>query len=319
MCILKNRLLGRWSFFIVSFLALSSFALSHPQKAIASEEEPILTQKSSCEKSNPAEGVELATCLRLPAQESRKPHVLIVFLHGLGGDEHTWGMFPKLNQMETMFRKKGWNPAVLSVSFGRFWLLKETPSRTGKPAFFPYFDAALAKAQSQLPLGTPKVVVGVSLGGFNGMQLYFKRPSDYRAFALLGPALVDASPFGFETKREIIADYRTRSHASVISATALVEVTSREFIDPEDYAAHDPLALVQQKSSEELSRLPPLLIQVGVEDHFGFQLGSGIFQHFAKARGLPLEFRMLPGGRGLDHVEMEPSEVVSFFDRVLRR
>lgn len=262
----------------------------------------------------------LRYCLELPDARRGSPDVLVVYFHGLTGSERDWQTYGPARELERALEKEGLRAAVLSPSFGPFWLLKETRTPSGRPPLLPVVEDLIASTRAKLPAGIPVVAVGVSLGGYNALQFYFKRPDTFRAIVLGAPAVVDASPFG--EPAAVAADYVRRSRAWILSTTTLLAVTRGEYLDELDYAAHDPLALAEQAlregSQASTESAPPLFVQVGAEDHFGFQLGSGVLQRLLRLSGRPVEFGLLSGGRASsDHVVLEGRPAARFLARSL--
>jgi len=275
----------------------------------------------TCRKSVPPDvPVALDFCLQTPT-DRKETDLLVVYLHGMGGNERTWQTYGLTRDLEKALRKAGRRPAILSPSFGEFWLLKETPTPTGVPALLPIVDELVARTRWMLPAGIPVVVVGTSLGGFNGLQLYFKRASTYAAFALAGAAVVDATPFGSEA--EVVTEYVRRSRARVASARTMFAATRSQFLDETDFARHNPLSLAlgdAQRDRTHVAPHAPLMLQVGADDHFGFQLGNAVLQHFLRVAALPVTFQTLAGGRGVfDHVVLDATRMAEFLSNSARQ
>lgn len=269
---------------------------------------------TSCSSFQASSSTSARYCLQTP--DTAAPDALILFLHGLGGDERTWQTYGLTRNLQRVLEGKGLQFAVLTPSFGSFWLLKETVTPSGEPALLPVVEELLENTLSRFRPGLPVIVVGTSLGGFNAMQFYFKRPERLHAVALAGPAIVDASPIGNED--DIVRQYVERTRAKSSSARTLVRTTRNQFTDQNDFDAHDPLALALRR--EPLANHPPLLLQVGHEDHFGFQTGTSTLAVLLRLSGAPTEFVLLSGGRGLfDHVEMDVLRTASFLERSLRQ
>lgn len=269
---------------------------------------------TACGAFRASSGVEARYCLQTP--DHTPPNALVLFLHGLGGDERTWQNYGLTRDLQRALEARGLHPAVLTPSFGAFWLLKETPAPNGDPALLPVVDELLEATRARFSPDLPLVLVGTSLGGYNGMQFYFKRPARFQAMALAGPAIVDASPLGDED--DIVRAYVDRTRAKIASARTLVRTTRDRYVDEDDYAAHDPLSLARTLGPRD--ERPPLFLQVGHEDHFGFQFGTTILQALLRFSGAPVEFALLSGGRGIfDHVEMDAPRTAAFLERFVRR
>jgi pimeloyl-ACP methyl ester carboxylesterase len=262
--------------------------------------------------------VALDYCLETPANLA--PDVLVLYLHGLGGNARAWQEYDLTRELSRELTRRGLTHAVLTPSFGPFWLLKETPTATGEPPLLPVVEELLEDTRARFPPELPVVMVGTSLGGYNGLQFWFKRPWLFRAAAFAGPAVADASPLGQEN--DIVRDYVTRSRAREGSARTLVRRTRDAYVDAADWARHDPLALAREmgRGAPAPDALPPLLLQVGHEDHFGFQLGTGILQNTLRTNGFPVEYSLLSGGRGVfEHVVLQAPQVAEFLARSVRR
>ncbi|MCA2960485.1 MAG: alpha/beta fold hydrolase [Silvanigrellales bacterium] len=295
---------------VLSFLFVLHFGSSEASAEVVG----VSNGTTSCGAFQAQSGIESRFCLQSP--KAAEPDALVLFLHGLGGDEKTWQNYGLTRRLQRALEERGLQLAVLTPSFGPFWLLKETAAPSGDPALMPVVEELLEATLARFRPGLPVVLVGTSLGGYNGMQFYFKRPHRFDAFAFAGPAIVDASPLGNED--DIVRHYVDRTRAKVSSARTIVRSTRDRYKDEDDFRAHDPLALA--RTLGPLDKQPPLFLQVGQEDHFGFQSGTSLLQALLGFSGAPVEFALLSGGRGFfDHVEMDVPRTAAFLERSLRR
>lgn len=262
---------------------------------------------------------KLDYCLTLPGdfETNRSADVFILYLHGLGGNERSWNTYALTQQVASEFKRLGMRTIVLSPSFGNVWFLKETPSdsKRNSKALLPLIaDELVDHVKLHLNLDLPTVVWGTSMGGFNGMMLYLKRPERWKAVVLGSPALVAVNPF--DDPKGSLKDYVRRTRAWPSKASVLLQVSKGLFNNVGDYWDHNPFALIPNLV-EEPSVFPPLYLACGIEDHFGFQEGTILANYLLMLRGNRRDFDLLPGGGGVfDHVVIHVKNAVNFTLRV---
>jgi pimeloyl-ACP methyl ester carboxylesterase len=268
-----------------------------------------------CDTFRSSQGTAAPYCLNLP-DGGAEPEFLVLHMHSMGGNEHAWTQYSHARNIAKAFEDNGRKFAALTPSFGTFWLMKETQNPAGISPLMPVVEELLEATKGRFRPGLPVVLIGMSLGGYNGLQFYFKRPHLFSAFALGGPAVADGSPFGNEN--EVVNTYVNRTRARLSSAQVLVRNTRDQFLDQADFDLHDPLALARRMSAP--NSYPPLLLEVGNQDHFGFQAGTIVMQNLLRFNGVRLEFDLLSGGWGLfDHVEMDAPRTATFLWNSLRQ
>lgn len=95
-------------------------------------------------------------------------------MHGLGGNELQF--FEDERWIETLRLWGNRSPKVVTLSYGRFWLLAEANSSRVSGLFEHFVDTIMPLAESELGLVNPRrLLLGNSMGGFNAAQL-FKAP-----------------------------------------------------------------------------------------------------------------------------------------------
>jgi len=201
---------------------------------------------------------------------------VVYFFHGKDGDEKQW-------YEDFMQVIKNWDsktaPTVISISFGKVWLLEDYKYNT-------LFNKAIPEIESKLskPV-TKRMIMGVSMGGFNAASIITKNPKFFQKAMLNCPALVKFSPFNvLEIPLYILrtkADYK-----KIIEIFSLVAITYSVLYKYEDYSPFKNLT----------SEAPEMYVSCGDKDEYGFFEGAKAFVDLAKSKGIKAEYEQLSGG-----------------------
>lgn len=246
-------------------------------------------------------GTELDYCYTQPAVPS---DTLLVFFHGLGGNERQWHDSDLFQDVQKQLAAQGKEPWILTVSFGRFWLLTEVPNSA---MLFPkVIDQFLpAMEQALLPSGFHhRTLVGMSMGGFNGSQVLLKRPQAFDKVALLCPAITAIGPQATDSE---VSAYTHRTGAQPYRVHLMQTFTKREFPTVQDWEAHAPLTLAQKTGA-----LPDIYLSCGLKDEYGFQEGAGLLFNFIQAKAKTATWIPIPDA---GHCAIDEASVVEFLAR----
>jgi pimeloyl-ACP methyl ester carboxylesterase len=265
-----------------------------------------LTVASSTEKcaSGDAGGHSFRWCARLPADP--RPGTLLFYLHGNGGDERSWDA-PSHDLLERTIEAKGKKlPVVITISFGATWFLSDT-NGFRRPSLLAAYAEAIQKVEKSLNLPAVKErwLMGESMGGFNSLQLYFKRPALFSRVVSYCPAVLNFSPFA---PRSEVEAYISRHEPYVIRK--LVEKwrdkMQTEYSSPAAWVAHDPRAL------DKPQREPRLFLGANGRDAFGFQEGTEVIRKKLQQQKAKLEWHYVNAGGHCEYDDITTAALAAF-------
>ncbi len=239
------------------------------------------------------------------SKNSLNPNVLY-YLHGIFGDKTSWerdGL--PVRQLWDVSKKD--YPTVVTISFGQIWLLgeKNRSDLSGKldvvlKETMPAIESRLGGARGR----GNRFLLGVSMGGFNAIQLMTARPDLFNRVALGCPAISSVTPF---SSKEEIQDYTTRTHADPKRVELALRVGLAHFPDLES-GNHSWPFMGTEKINPKVA--PKIYLEAVETDGYGFQEGDLFYGNQLLNRGLDLQLVYHPGR----HCEMKAEDVVKFLD-----
>ncbi|MES3036488.1 MAG: alpha/beta hydrolase-fold protein [Bdellovibrionota bacterium] len=234
------------------------------------------------------EGVDVKWCIHF-ADRTKNPQVLYHF-HGLGGNEKKWGN-NYTKQLISYWKDQGLTaPTVVTVSFGKLWLLTQTSFGSRRYEMFikkmmPFFEAKLG-----LPVdASQRMLLGESMGGFNTTQVMLKNPELFSRFALHCPAVTPIGPFDSETTTK---DFIKFTNAIAIRVWFTKAVGMLNFLKKSVWREHDPLLL----SAAATSIPAKVYLSCGDNDEFGFDTGTDALVKNLTNKVQQMEYVFIPGG-----------------------
>ena len=235
---------------------------------------------------------------------STSPDV-VFYLHGIGGSEQEWATFHGLNDIRDSWTHSGQQaPRIVTVSFGKAWLLAEKNSSKNSGLFELFTESVLPALEQELGgIKGRKILFGLSMGGFNAVQILLKKPKLFSKVVLACPALTHVSPY--DSNADIQA-YIDRTHADplrVLRAVALARIT---YPDAKTWQTGDPFLLGNSLIGADS---PPVLIHVGTEDEYGFFEGDQAFAELIQEKSTnELQWVLMKGG----HCTFDAEKIAQF-------
>lgn len=251
------------------------------------EEIQIERQNYTC-GSETAKGFDFTYCYR--NAEATNNDDIVYFFHGLGGNAETW--FTQCLgtlMVQKWWQIKGYKPRIVTISFGKQWLLVNNERFPLLPLFSNSIMPFLEKKMGGLR-GGHRHLIGESMGGFNAAEVALKKPGLFSRVALLCPAITTINPF---SSREEIERYIERTGASRNLVQRMLQISQSVFINKADWEKHNPLALIRNYHSSKRSKF---YVSTGLWDGYGFQEGSEIFSRLANANSFFSIWVPVPGG-----------------------
>lgn len=206
----------------------------------------------------------------------------VYFLHGLLGSERSWES--QADTYEQEWARLGKDaPTVVSISFGRIWLMSHASGSEVAGRHLEIFTkTAIPLLEKKLGVtGGRRFLYGRSMGGFNAAEVYLWHPELFSRVALICPALAEISPWASD---EEVDQYIQRSGASSFLVHQAQRIAQENFTSEEKWALIAPLVAgkTQIKGSS-----PQLLVTIGQSDDYGFFEGTKQFAELAQKQRVP--------------------------------
>lgn len=243
---------------------------------------------------------EWKACVYRP-KKARVSGDVVYFMHYATGSELGFGEIGLANAFYSELAKaKAPPPSVVSVSFGTHWLL--TRGERGKQVvpLRKFLGEVVPSVESRLGAPKRRFAWGMSMGGFNALQLALAKPDGFSAAVLSCPALHAVDPMKHGDEAPKLA---ARARVPLNWADDGMALFYHR-IPAEDWPAEDPAARVAKGEP-----LPPLLLQANRDDEYGFYEGAEAFYAALKKAGREASFSPLPGG----HCVVDAREAARFF------
>jgi pimeloyl-ACP methyl ester carboxylesterase len=227
---------------------------------------------------------------------------VIYVMHGGGGNEHDWRWYA--GAFEAWERGGLQVPAVVTVSFGRGWILAEK-NAAPQSGLFETFTREVMPKMETLAVGHParrRFILGCSMGGINGAELLLQSPpGTFDRAVLISPALMDVSPWATPSQAEDFSR-RTGIPADEVSGFSahITPYASDEAFWNERL---NPITIVRTLGA----RMPPTLVATNVQDQV-WGGGGRVFARAAIDAGAAVTAAEWPGG----HCTIDPSKVAEF-------
>lgn len=275
------------------FVLVSSLAHGTDQKVSSRFEQQQQLQKDlpyksdySCNTESQM-GLSFDYCIR--NVDRKKNQDIIYFFHGLMGNAETW--FTQTygtGMLERKWHARGYDPTIVTISFGEVWLLVNNHRFPLLPYFKEIIVPFLEKKVGGLGTGR-RLLIGQSMGGLNAIEASLQLPNLFSKVALLCPAITTVGPFA---SAEEIDAYIKRTGAQAERVKVMLNISKQVFINQKDWDKHDPLKLLGRYHATK----PAFHVTTGMQDEFGFQEGSEQFSDLASKTGFKSQWVPVSGG-----------------------
>ena len=243
--------------------------------------------------------IQAKYCVQKPL--SGDSDTVMVYLHGLGGNERDWFTNPGLQTVRDELRERKFDPWIITLSYGKAWILTEVPN--GGHLFTKTVSQLLPDIMNTIkPEGfTRKYLAGASMGGLNTSEIMVKRPDLFDKYVLICPAIVNVGPYAPE--RELL-NYVFRTGAQAKRVAFMMQWARMEFPSTPDWHNHAPLNLADADI-----KLPDVYVSCGLKDEFGFQEGAKMLYNKISPKANRAQWVPIPGGL---HCAADPKSIVDF-------
>ncbi|MGZ3775076.1 MAG: alpha/beta hydrolase-fold protein [Pseudobdellovibrionaceae bacterium] len=266
---------------LLLYVSVNTFAQTPNQEDVQSER-----TRFTCD-SDSAEGTSFSFCYR--NADTTNNNDIVYFFHGLGGSEETWfTQFFGTLMIQNWWQLKGYKPRIVTVSFGRQWLLVNNERDSLLPLFTNKVMPFLERKIGGLKNGH-RHLIGESMGGFNAAEVALKNPGLFSRVALLCPAITTIGPF---SSSDQIEEYIERTGALTYMVQRMLKISRSIFINESDWEKHNPLTLIKNYRYPKRSKF---FVSTGIWDTYGFQEGSRQFSQFANAHSFFSIWAPVPG------------------------
>lgn len=243
---------------------------------------------------------------------------IVYYFHGAGGDHLTWIESGRTIR-DSWIQQNILPPIVIGFSFGQTWNV--TPENTpNDPLMRIIKEEIFDFAESQYGPFEQTEGIGISMGGFNLLQVFLDEPEFFDKMLYISPAIADLNPYAPNIE---VAEYIKKSGALTFKQRLKSYITGITPTDNIDLILGFWKDLVsdydQWKDIDPFYRLDNLLIPPEIDivvacsgnDAFGFYQGSQeLYSHFL-GNGNNSRLYTIKGER---HLIFPPDEVLSFTD-----
>jgi len=228
-------------------------------------------------------------CVLLPPSYDRQParrYPVLYFFHGLGDNEQSLVNFGGWNLLERLLEEKRVGEyLVVAPDGGRSFYIN---ARGAGPRYEDFFLREFIPAMERrfrIQAGRrARGIAGVSMGGYGALHYAFKYPERFVSVSAHSAALIETLPRG-------IGGERSPAGLPFTPADVLGDVFGSP-LDTAYYAAQSPLTLARAGSLRGLK----IYFDCGDRDEYGFDRGAVALDALLKARRVPHEFHLYPGG-----------------------
>lgn len=243
-------------------------------------------------------GLSFKYCFHQGDRQSTRD--IVYFFHGLEGNEKTW-FTQKMGTavLERIWHKNGYDPSIVTVSFGDVWLLVNN-SRFKLLPFFQQIVMPFLENKIGYQGKGRRLLIGQSMGGLNAAMASLRLQGTFSKVALLCPAITSVGPYSSPHE---IDHYIFTTGADPEHVELMLKLSKGFFINTADWNQHDPLKLIPKVKVK-----PRFFISTGVVDEYGFDVGSEIFTRLSRRYGFKTWFVPAPGA----HCDFDRSSTAKF-------
>jgi pimeloyl-ACP methyl ester carboxylesterase len=213
------------------------------------------------------------------------------YFHGKDRDEQSWNDDTYFTTQIQKYweQKRIVPPIVVSVSYGRFWLLapKGAGSHTGLLESF--LDEVIPTIEQKIGEPKSRIIAGTSMGGLNALIAGLRAPERFRKIVTMCPPIFSVTPFsGWSAIKEFF--YRTGANPK--SIVAVFGLARRYATNDAEWDLIAPLKLLAESDPK---KTPEIYLTSGLYDRYGIFEGAEKFAKRAEERHFRLQWRPVYG------------------------
>ena len=228
-------------------------------------------------------------------QNPDKTYPLLVWFHGGGGSELTWGQRGGIAErlIEPMKTGELAPFIVLSPTAGETDVFRGESERA-------LVDKVLPRVKREYRTNGVTVALGHSMGGLNAMIVSLRNPQLFSAVAVASPFLFDTSPYDSEAARR---DFEKRFGAGWQGVYR--RAVGSRFETRDEFAAYDPFSRIRSGQAVPFE----LLLTSGTEDRFGLFKHNEYLHETLTQRGIAHQWLVQ---QGVGHTTIANPEVYNW-------
>jgi S-formylglutathione hydrolase FrmB len=282
---------------VVATLVLSSLATAYPVLAAGRVDCLSLSSKIL--------GHPVGYCVLLPPSyetDKNRHYPVLYLLHGLGDNEQMLIHSGGFNLVEDLWDRQqiGEFLIVTPAADASFYI----NSRDGHhryedffvQEFLPLFEQRYRTRAERASRG----IAGISMGGYGALHLAFLHPRLFGSVGAHSAALLEKLPVVQS------ADSRQLARVRILGGVFGLP------IDPAFWKQNDPLTIVRTANPAGLH----IYFDCGSEDDYGFDAGAQTLDKLLRARGIPHEFHLYPGGHNWTYFAEHLPALLQFHSQV---
>ncbi len=282
-------------------LFLKKFALSLiflTSVAKASNSLEILNDfTESCGKIESVRGAEY--CIHSPKGEVNQD--ILYYFHGLEGNVKIWPTF-EAGLLQEWKKRNLKPPIVVTISFGPVWFLTENGTSSMENKIQSIIDKAIPWIETTFKFQfRNRLMLGISMGGYNALQVLHNKPELFSKVALGCPAIPTVSPY---SPWESVKEYIRRTSANPFNIWKALKVSRMFFPNEESWQKGNPLKFEKGIGKH----FPKIYIGAANKDEYGFQEGDLIFADKLKKEEREVTLSYFEG----KHCWSRPNEITDF-------
>lgn len=233
-------------------------------------------------------------------------HDILYVLHGSNGTEQDWIEAQDNVDIENAWTESGTPaPTKITISFGVEWMFADVVHSDEALPYQMMVDEVIPFVESKIPGKIGKrFLKGVSMGGWNGVQLLMKNGELFDRVALVCPVIWTLGPFSPRAEVEAYLK-RGEDHLNREWVEDLIREEKGMFKTPAEWADHNALELVRHREI----KTPKVYLSCGDADEYGFFEGTMKFASMAVRKGVQVTWAPKHGG----HCTIDSKELARFF------
>ena len=230
-------------------------------------------------------------CVHIPA-DGKVNGDIAYLLHGRGLDENIWNddTFYTAMIQQYWFEHLITPPTVVTVSFGKFWLLapKGKAARSGLLEVFT--KEVIPEVEQKIGKPVKRIIFGESMGGLNSLIIGMKTGNLFKKVAALCPAVYLASPFSAFTTLEA---FIKRTGADPKTIFGVIKLSKDYFADETEWNQASPPQLLEKMDKVNA---PHFYLSCGLYDKYGNFEGNQYLADYARKKNIAMDWHPLYGG-----------------------
>lgn len=230
-------------------------------------------------------------------QNPDKTYPLLVWFHGGGGSELTWGQRGGIAErlLEPMNTGELAPFIVLSPTAGETDVFRGESEKA-------LVERVLPRVKREYRTNGVTVALGHSMGGLNAMIVSLRNPQLFSAVAVASPFLFDTSPYDSEAARQ---DFEKRFGAGWQGVYR--RAVGSRFETRDEFAAYDPFSRIRNGQTVPFE----LLLTSGTEDRFGLFKHNESLHEMLTQRGIAHQWLVQ---QGVGHTTIANPEVYEWLE-----